>query len=470
MQHSATPERKRWAVLFLLLWAGWNQGSMWMTFSGSPDALRELLPGIEVPDSEIDLLLNWGPIMYLPSSLGFLWYMQRHPAAVYDVIACCQVFSVLSNIRMIPLVWDHSPHFWLNVGQSFTGLAGPISASVAPAFAAVWFPPSERTMATSLIYGAQGCAPGLGFFLALFISSAQDLRLCMILQGVSSVAACCIWLTCVPRMPADAPSASAAMRRERSESPVGTSTTSWASVQEFGAVMLQNRYFLLAIGGGFIQGSFQCWASSLTVILNEESGELGFGKQTGTVLSLLSNLIYYFGTLAAVPLGEKFFPYRYRQLLLILSVIQCAMFTIFAFALPGLMGPDSPPAIPLAPGALLAVLCAASFLVGLSGPICFELGAEITYPAPEGIGGTALTFTGNGGGLLLLAAMSMAGNALEGASGCLLMAMIVFVCFLLLFPVKEVYARAAIDVGENCRQLEALTAPCKGEEAAARAA
>jgi len=50
-------------------------------------------------------------------------------------------------------------------------------------------------------------------------------------------------------------------------------------------------------------------------------------------------------------------------------------------------------------------LCLASALLGATTPLCYELAAELTYPAPEGISAGILSFLNNVGGLLLLLVM-----------------------------------------------------------------
>ena len=50
----------------------------------------------------------------------------------------------------------------MNVGQALNGLAGPIAMGGPPAVSAVWFPPHQRTTATSIgtFFGMLGTAAG----------------------------------------------------------------------------------------------------------------------------------------------------------------------------------------------------------------------------------------------------------------------------------------------------------------------
>lgn len=61
-------ETKRWGILSLFALVGCLQGIIWITFTASPNMVKETYSWENLsidPDEQISLLLNWGPIMFL---------------------------------------------------------------------------------------------------------------------------------------------------------------------------------------------------------------------------------------------------------------------------------------------------------------------------------------------------------------------------------------------------------------------
>lgn len=444
------PERRRWLVATIIVWVGLNQGMIWMTFSASTAGLQALLPEAGISDSEVDLMLNWGPICYLAAVWVYVfWVSRRGPKALYEsVLLCATLICLGAALRGVPFCWPSCPRprVWLHAGQILNALSGPVSGAVAPSFASIWFPVQERTLATSLVWMCQGAGPALGFAIALAADSPRGLSCILAAEAVSSIGAAVLWGLAVPRLPRSAPSRSAEAQRGMS-----SSSSSPAAAQSVGralaeliAVLRRRQFALLALGGGFAIGAFQCWSASLAVLFPESSFPSFDGLRTGLLLSFVGNFGVFVGTLAAGPLGERFFHRRYKRVLLILSGLQALLLGLFSAAVPQ---PEAShgSVIRLGPWLLLGVLMMASVLNGLTGPLFFELGAEITYPAPEGVSASAFTFTVNSGGMLITALFSILGQAMQGAACCLLMASIVGAGLLLLLPVQEVYLRRSLD-------------------------
>ena len=53
--------------------------------------------------------------------------------------------------------------------QALNGAAGPMNCVTPSALAALWFPASQRGIATSAVYAVQMSGPSVGFLLALGI-------------------------------------------------------------------------------------------------------------------------------------------------------------------------------------------------------------------------------------------------------------------------------------------------------------
>lgn len=61
----------RWHVLLTFSYLSFLQCLVWFTFSSVPDSVKAYYPS--VTDSEIDLLLNWGPIIFIPALFVVAW-------------------------------------------------------------------------------------------------------------------------------------------------------------------------------------------------------------------------------------------------------------------------------------------------------------------------------------------------------------------------------------------------------------
>lgn len=423
-----------------MVWVGFNQGVVWMTFSASAPELRQLLPSIDIPDSEINLMLNWGPICYIVAVWAFMFRMaQLGQQAVHEcVLWGAALVCAGSVLRMVPLVCLWWPRGWLHLGQVLNGLAGPVSAAVAPAFAAAWFPTEERTLATSLVWTCQSAAPSLGFAAALAVNGPGGLCVLMLLEAASSLLALAAWVLAVPKLPKVAPSHSAAVQRQ-----AGGSAGGIGVLADLAAVLQKNRFWLLAVSGGAAVGAFQCWSASLGVLFSAEAAPGPGSMKTGVLLGLVSNAACFCGTLGAPALAERCFRRHYKGLLLLACGLQMLLFLLFSAVVPSAGGGS--PLLEVGWSGMLAVLAAASVVNGLGGPVCFELGAELTYPAPEGISASAYSFTVNGGGFAMMVAVSGGGPLAQGAASCLLMAAVVAASLLLILPVQEAYPRLAFD-------------------------
>ena len=110
---------------------------------------------------------------------------------------------------------------------------------------------------------------------------------------------------------------------------------------------------------------------------------------------------------------------------------------------------------------LFVLFCAASFLLGLTQPLFFELGAALTYPANEGVSAGLVSGMLNAAGLVLCVSDSFV-LKLPLSHGCfacrlavlayippdwqsVLMTATVLVCALMVVPVREQYLRSDYD-------------------------
>lgn len=446
-----SPEWYRWLVLAVLVWLAFTYNMAWMTFSASPDPLRELFPTVHIGDGEIFLLLNWGNFCYLVAAWPFQLHLQKGPKAIYSSVLVCAILVLLGCcVRILPVLNlpDILTHLFLHLGQILIGLAGFAACGVAPIFAAAWFPPSQRTLATSLIWTGQSAAPSLGFLAALLAPGAAGLQLIMIIEAISSGLVVLAWAF-VPKLPRRPPSASAAMalladKPEEDDPDLLELISNASEVHRRGLagglckVLLKRRFLLLTFYSALSIGTFQCWSSSLSEII-----DIG-GDNSSTILGLASNAASFVGTMMAPYLADGCFRHRYKLTLVSSAVCQTLLLSAFACTLRGKTS-DFFPLIHVSQSAVIAALCVSSVLNGLTGPLVFELGAEITFPAVESWSSSAISVMQNLGGIILLLTLSIGGDSLQGPYGSFLMAGSVALALLSLLPVEEAYPRTELD-------------------------
>lgn len=134
-----------------------NQTVFWFSFSSAPAPVNAYFG---TSDADLDLLLNWGPIVFLPVCPFVAWLLRRptglntalRSGAFMCFIACavrsvpCLLAPDLRSSRRVQLL--------LHAGQIINAAVGPIVMSSPSLLSALWFPPHRRATATSLAYGS----------------------------------------------------------------------------------------------------------------------------------------------------------------------------------------------------------------------------------------------------------------------------------------------------------------------------
>ena len=415
--------------------------------------------------SRVSLLLNWGPIMYLPVVFVVMQRMNAGGDSVWwTLLAGALLTAAGAVVRVVPSLLGAEGSGWavycLHAGQILNGMAGPMMSTTPSAMSAAWFPPDQRAIATSIAYTPAIFGPGVGFFLAQFVTTSQSFQLLLYVQAAVSLAVTALWL-CVPRLPRLPPSKTAAAKRgQEGFTPVKAhDRNSVQGIQvkaelppfmsSMGSSCGNLSFMCLAVAGGLVSGVFNCWSSNLTVTLGGipagHPGHLSQSQLQG--LSLGANISAFVGTLLIGPVADWAFVKRLKLLILGLFVLQFIGYVVFMLALPlASMEHAILPGLGENYGLLLAVLCVSSALNGASVPCFFELGAEMTYPSQEGISAGILQWLNNAGGLLVLAVSSVA--AASHFTNALMVVTIV-VGGVLVIVVEEQYRRSQVDDGDG---------------------
>jgi len=161
-------------------------------------------------------------------------------------------------------------------------------------------------------------------------------------------------------------------------------------------------------------------------------------------LGFVANVASFVGNLAIGPIQQRWFPFKLKRLIVLLFLLQLLGYAAFMFSLP-LGTITDQKLLPLGAPALVSVLCFASAMLGASTPLFYELGAELTYPANEGISAGVVSMLNNAGGLILLFVMPAIAKSWNSA----LMFGSVVLCSVLMVFVKEKYLRGQKDLADQ---------------------
>ena len=349
----------------------------------------------------MQLLLNYGPIAYLPFAFPVMWHMDRH--GIRGTVLVGIALVVASNV-MRCFANDASVASIAIVHVSFmlNGIAGPVAMAVPSKLAEDWFARDERTTATAI--AALGNQSG-NVFLYLLIpllvpdtSAAAQLHLNLFLAALS-IANAAMFAFYFPSHPPRAPTASARVSRS------GEAAVTLASLRAALESMSRNApYVLLTAVYSLIVGFSNCVGSMLTANLQ---GGLGLSSDAAQVTA---GWVGAAGNGGSIVMGVALAAVtdrlraRSRGALKAVLVGACAVcglaFSAYAAALSG--------ALPVAKwgvGGLAVVggaFTLANVALGALIPLVFDCCAEQTWPLPEGSMLMTTTFVMNAVSLVVL--------------------------------------------------------------------
>ena len=345
----------------------------------------------------VQLLLNYGPIFYLVAMLPVAWSIDRHGirAATVSGIALVLVANVMRCFAN-----DGSALSLALVHVSFVlnAVAGPAAMAVPSKLAEDWFSPNERTTATAI--AALANQTGV-LFLYLLVptlcpnpTKGDNLKLNLLLAGLSAVNALMAAIY-FPSHPPRAPSASAGVSKGLEARITARSlATSWRE-------MLRNRgYVAVVVVYSLFTGISNATGALLTANLQALGADLATAGWVGFAANI-GALVVGVGASAATDLLRRSFGGGAMRVTLVLSVATSGLcFALYTTLLSGAAGSSGAAVL----WATAASYCGASALLGASIPIMFDMGAELTYPQPEGSMLMLMTGAMNAVSLLALAA------------------------------------------------------------------
>jgi hypothetical protein len=367
--YATRPVAARYHVLFTYTLMSALQGMIWAL----PGALSNTYTSLYgLSGDTINLLLNYGPILYLVVLAPVSLHLDRHGIRGQTLLAVALV-CVANALRL--LANDASPASvaLLHVSYILNASAGPAAMGIPSKLAADWFPPEERTLACAI--AALGNSSGaLILYLAIAAAfpnptRADNFGLNVFLAALGAVNAVAAVLF-FPSHPAAAPSASAALAAG-----AASRVTLRALARAVGRLMRNGPYVAIFAAYALSTGEFNCVNS----LLPQAIGNLGEANPQGVAgwVSFASNAAAVVtGVLVARVTGGAMAADAGAQKRVLVGALATVGVFVLAFAIalaPGGVAPGRA-GIALVAGFYVA----AGAAQGAAIPLLFEVAAEHT--------------------------------------------------------------------------------------------
>ncbi|TFH08059.1 MAG: MFS transporter [Candidatus Atribacteria bacterium] len=361
----------RWIMLVVFMLAiGVNQ-LLWISFA---PVTGDAAAFYGVSDLAIGLLSLVFMLVFIVVSIPASWVLDTYGIRVGVGIGAVLtgIFGLLRGVMAADYTWVLICQIGIAVGQPFV-------LNAIAKLAGRWFPLGERATATGLaslaIYG--------GIFTGLAITPMIVLRTslpnALLIYGIIAAAVAVVFI---------------ALAKERPQSPVGPEERSL--VLDGLKSVFRNRGFLMLLLLFFIGlGVF----NAVTTWIEDIVRPRGFSMEQAGLIGGMMVIGGIVGALVIPPLSDRS---KKRVPFILLAL---------GGAIPGLIG------VTFATSYWL--MLASAFVLGAfllaSGPIGFQYGAEITYPAPEGTSNGLLLLAGQVSGIAFIVGMDLLKSPVTGS-------------------------------------------------------
>ena len=354
----------RWTVLLAFMSIIAVNQLLWITFAPITSTAVQYYG---VSELGIGLLSLSFMIIYVLVSFPASWVIDTYGIRIGVGIgaALTGIFGLLRGLVA-------SDYKLVLVAQIIIAIGQPFILNAVTTVAARWFPMEERATATGL--GSLAIYLGIlaGLALTPYLAIRSGIPGLLVNYGIVSIAAMLIFFLLI---------------RERPPSPPCPPDQESRSVALEGLTkMIHQRDFILLLIIFFVGlGAFNAITTWIEEVLNPRGFSI---TQAGSA----GGAMIFGGILGALVIPLLSDHYRRRVPFLIIAVLGATL---------GLIGVTYAGTYPL--------LLVASFIFGFfllsAGPIGFQYGAEITYPAPEGTSNGLLLLMGQISGIIFILAM-----------------------------------------------------------------
>jgi cyanate permease len=385
----------RWVILSVFMLVVAVNQLMWITFA----PITSVAAGFyKVSDLSIGLLSMIFMIVYIVVSIPASWIIDT-----YGIRTGVGAGAVLTGFFGMMRGFYAQNYTLVLISQVGIAIGQPFILNAITSLAARWFPLKERATASGL--GTLSMYLGIvaGMTLTPFLTLRSGIDKMLIFYGIISIIAVAAFFFLIREKPPTAPCTSDMEER--------------TVIKDGLKQVLGKRNFIWLMAIFFIGlGVF----NSVTTWIEEILRPRGFSV---TQAGMTGGVMIAGGILGALILPVLSDRYRKRIPFIIIAL---------AGTILGLTG------VAFATGYVALIISAFSlgFFLLSAGPIGFQYGAEITFPASEGISNGLLLMMGQVSGILFIVAMDMMKSPVTGSMKVPLVALLILMVMSLLFSTK----------------------------------
>lgn len=170
-----------------------------------------------------------------------MWFLDRFGLRI-SMLSGSWILAIGMGIRCF--VPDGQGSKWtilIHFGHIMIGIAGPLALITPPRLSSVWFPPKQRTFATSIMVMAQSIGIALAFIVIPYLTQHYSIHTMLYIQTELGLFVALLATIYFPPHPPTPPSQSATIDRMRF----------WPSLK---SLMCNRAFIMLAISGGLVTG------------------------------------------------------------------------------------------------------------------------------------------------------------------------------------------------------------------------
>ena len=385
----------RWVILGIFMLVVSVNQLMWITFAPITGISASFY---HVSDLSIGLLSMVFMVVYILVSI---------PASaiidVYGIRVAVGIGAVLTGVFGLMRGVVGSNFTWVIIAQVGIAIGQPFLLNAMTTVAARWFPIQERATAAGLGSLAMYFGIILGMALTPFLVLITGMSHMLVIYGIVSGISALIFLSLI---------------KERPLTPTGLEERSLV-IEGMKSMLRRKNYILLLVIFFFGLGIFNAVATWIEEILSPR----GF---TSTQAGVAGGLMILGGLAGAAIISWLSDRYRRRVPFILLAL---------AAACIGLLG------ITFSTNYILLLISA--FILGFfllsAGPIGFQYGAEIAFPAPEGTSNGLLLLMGQVSGIAFIFGMDFFKNPTTGSmtNSLLILTGLLFLSLILATRLKE---------------------------------
>jgi cyanate permease len=388
----------RWVMILVFMLIILINQMLWISFA---PVTSEAVAHFGVSELEIGLLSMSFMIVFIVVSFPASWVIDTFGIRVGVGIgaALTGVFGVMRGLV--------TPNYTLVlIAQIGIGIGQPFILNAMTTVAARWFRVEDRATMTGMGSLSMYLGIILGMVITPFLVGQADIDSMLLIYGIVAAIAAAAFLVLARERPPTAPCPPE--MEERSLVLDGLKQT------------LRKRDFILMLAIFFVGlGAF----NAVTTWIEEILSPRGFTMEEAGITGGLMVAAGVVGAIVMPLLSDRF---RKRVPFIILALVG---------TIPGLIGITFAPSY----GLLLLSAFVLGFFLLSAGPIGFQYGAEITYPAPEGTSNGLLLMIGQISGILFILGMDSFRSPSDGSMTLSLAVIIglLVLCLMIAFLLKE---------------------------------